>query len=68
MPLWLISLIIGVVIGLVVVSVLKSQLKSVSHQSGAGSYQVDGSLRLTVSTDMFLYQNTTRIPRAKSKK
>lgn len=68
MPLWLISIIIGVVIGFIVVSALRSQLKSVSQQSGAGSYQVEGSLRLTASTDVFLYQNTTRIPRNKPKK
>lgn len=67
MQLLLISIAIGIVIGLIVVSVLKSQLKTVVSQSGAGSYQVDGSLRLTVSTDMYLYQNTTRVPRAKNK-
>lgn len=68
MPLWLISIIVGVVIGFIVVSVLKMQLKSVAHQSGAGSYQVDGSLKLTLSTDTYLYQNTTRIPRPKNNK
>jgi len=68
MNLILVSLVIGVVIGFIVVSVLKGQLKSVVHQSGAGSYQQAGSLKLTHSTDIYLYQNTTRVARAKPKK
>ena len=68
MELIIISILVGIAIGLVVVSALKSQLKSVSHQSDAGSYQVSGSLKLSASSDTYLYQNTTRIPRAKPKK
>lgn len=68
MNILIISILVGVGIGLVVVSVLKGQLKTVARQSGAGSYQVAGSLSLRVSTDTYLYQNTTRIPRSKPKK
>jgi len=68
MELIFISIAIGIVIGLIVVSILKGQLKTVASQSGAGYYQVSGSLHLSVSTDVFLYQNTTRIPRPKNNK
>ena len=68
MELLLISILIGVAIGLVVVSALKSQLKSVVSQTNAGSYEVAGSLKLSASSDTYLYQNTTRVPRAKPKK
>lgn len=68
MELLLISLLIGVAIGFVVVSVLKSQLRSVRRQSGAANYLTEGSLDLRVCQDRYLYQNTTRTPRAKSNK
>lgn len=66
-PLWLISLIIGALVALIVVSVMKGQLKTVHRQYGAGSYIRPGSLQLRVSTDMFLYQHTTRTPKPKKK-
>ena len=68
MQLVLISILIGVAIGLVIVSALKAQLKTVVRQTNAGSYEVAGSLRLSANSDTYLYQNTTRIPRAKPKK
>ena len=68
MQVLIISIVIGVAIGFLVVSVMKSQLRSVRPQSGADSYLEDSSLHLTVSTDHFLYQNTTRTPRPKSNK
>ena len=68
MPLWLMSILIGIAIGFVVVSVMKSQLKTVRRQSGAYNYLTSGSLHLRISTDQFLYENTSRTPRAKSNK
>lgn len=55
-----ISLIVGIVIGLIVVFVLKGQLKSVRSQSRAQEYVKDGSMRVNLSNDMFLYRNVTR--------
>lgn len=68
MPLWLMSILIGIAIGFVVVSVMKSQLKTVRRQSGAYNYLTSGSLNLRISTDQYLYENTSRTPRAKSNK
>ena len=68
MPLWLISILIGIAIAFVAVSVMKSQLKSVRRQTAANQYVTPGSLDLRVSTDQYLYENTTRTPKAKSNK
>ena len=68
MQLLLISIIIGIAIGFITVSVMKSQLRSVRRQSGAANYLNAGSLELRVSRERFLYENTTRTPKAKSNK
>lgn len=60
-----ICIIIGVVIGLITVLVMKSQLKSVYKQDSAHAYVTADSLNLSVSTDRFLYENTTRTPKPK---
>ena len=60
-----ICLVIGIVAGGIVVLIMMSQLKSVRSQPGASSYVKPGSLRLSVSRDLFLYQNTTRRPKPK---
>ena len=67
MALWL-CILIGIVIGFVVVSIMKSQLKSVYRQAGASGYMTENSLSLTIRSDRFLYQNTTRTPRPKTDK
>lgn len=56
-----ISLIIGFVIALISVSVMKGKLKSVKLQKSANSYLKQGSMKLTESTDLFLYRNVNRI-------
>ena len=61
-----ISLIVGIVIGLIVVFVLKGQLKSVHSQSRAQEYVKDGSMRVNLSNDMFLYRNVTRTKKQSS--
>lgn len=60
---WLICVIIGVAIGFVVVSIMKGQLKSVRPNSGAAEYIAADSFSLNLSQDIFLYANTTRVPR-----
>ncbi len=61
-----ICIIIGVVIGLITVLVMKSQLHSVYKQDSAQAYVTADSLNLRVSTDRFLYENTTRVPKPKN--
>lgn len=67
MSVW-ICIAVGVLIGFITVSAMKSQLKSVRMQGAASNYLTQGSLNLTVSTDHFLYENTTRTPKANSNK
>ena len=59
----LICILIGTVVGLICVLVMKGQLKTVRTQTGADGYVKQGSLQLRQSTDIFLYQNTTRRPK-----
>lgn len=54
---------IGLVIALIVVGVMAAQLKSVRPKNSAGSYAEEGSMHITESRDIFLYQNTTRRPK-----
>ena len=54
------SLIIGIVIGLIVIAVLASQLKSVRSQNHARAYVRQGSMKVTMCNDIFLYRNVTR--------
>ena len=61
-----ICVIIGILIGLVTVLAMKSQLKSVHMRSDAHDYLTPGSMHLHLSTDRYLYENTTRTPRPKS--
>jgi hypothetical protein len=45
---------------------MKSQLKSVHKRSDAHDYLAPGSMQLHLSTDRYLYENTTRTPKPKS--
>lgn len=65
MSIW-ICIVIGIVIGFIVAGVMKSQLKSVHQERAAANYLTEGSLNLVVNTDIFLYENTTRTPKAKN--
>lgn len=67
MSVW-ICMIVGLLIGLITVSAMKSQLKSVHMQGAASNYLTQGSLNLVISTDHFLYENTTRTPKVKNNK
>lgn len=62
----IVCILIGLVIGFITVMLMKGQLKSVYQRSGAEDYVAAGSLDLQVSTDRFLYENTTRTPRPKN--
>ena len=58
------SLLIGAVaaaiIALAVVGALQGQLKQAAQQSAAGGYIREGSFRLDVNADHFLYESTTK--------
>ncbi len=60
------SVIAGFIVSFIMVSVMKSGMKTVSSQISASSYLVDNSLRLTSSSDNYLYSNVTRTPRQTS--
>lgn len=57
----IVALVAGVIVALIVVLCLRSQLKSVRFNRTAENYMVEDSLRLTQSTDLFLYQTVTRV-------
>jgi len=57
------SVIAGFIVSFIMVSVMKSGMKTVSSQISASSYLVDNSLRLSSSSDNYLYSNVTRTPR-----
>lgn len=56
----LISLVIGFVVALIVTGSMKSQLKSVRKQQAATAYTKPGSMKVTTSTDLFLYRTLNR--------
>ena len=62
----LVCLFIGLAAGGITVGVMAAKMKSARSQSGAGSYVCPGSLRLTGSHDIFLYNTLRRTPRPKS--
>ncbi len=62
----LISLVVGLVIALIVTGVMRGQLKSVSRKPAAADYMKKGSMKLTLTHDIFLYRNVTRQAKPKS--
>ena len=61
-----ISLIVGFIMALSITSSVKSQLKTVRREPAAGSYVVDGSMRVKESREFFLYRNITRREKPKN--
>ncbi len=57
------SLIAGFIISGLIVGAWKSELNSVGKQSGASEYAKSDSIRVTLSRDLFLYRNVSRIRR-----
>ena len=56
----LICAVAAAIIALAVVGALKGQLKQAAQQSAAGGYIREGSFRLDVKADHFLYESTTK--------
>jgi uncharacterized protein len=56
-----VSLMIGVITALLITGVLRSQLKSVQTRTGAREYAKPGSMKMTQSSDLYLYRTVNRI-------
>ena len=56
----LICAVVAAIIALAVVGALKGQLKQAAQQSAASGYIREGSFRLDVNADHFLYESTTK--------
>lgn len=61
-----ISLLIGFVVALIATSVMRGKLKSVRRQETANQYTKTGSMRVTVSHDLFLYRTVNRVKKAQN--
>jgi len=62
----IISAAIGFVTAMIIVGSMKRQLKTVRARSAAGSYIRQGSMQVTESRDLFLYQKIDRTEKQKS--
>ncbi len=62
-----IALAVGAAAAFLITAVMKSKLNNVSYRASADSYIAEGGLTLSNATDMFLYSNVNRTPRAESK-
>lgn len=56
----IIALIIGLVAAFIVTGSMKGKLKSVYHQTTAGNYVKNDSMKVTESRDLFLYRQVSR--------
>ena len=61
----IIALAIGVVLSFIVVTTMKSKLKTVHQKANASDYTRPGSMNLTASNDVFLYNHVDRTRRVK---
>lgn len=63
---WMVgAIIVGIIAAIIVVSFMKDKLASVRRQPAAGSYVRKDSLKLTESSDLFLYTTVTRTEKPK---
>ncbi len=63
---FIISLVIAIVIAFLVTGAMKAKMDTAQKQRAAANYIRENSFELTQSDDKYLYQNTTRSPRAKN--
>lgn len=61
-----ISAAIGIFLALFAVGKMKAKLKSVRSQAAANSYMKNGSLNITESRELFLYNTVSRTPKPKN--
>lgn len=60
------SIVIGFMLSFIAVGKMKAKLKTVRFQAAADSYMKDGSLNVTESRDLFLYNTVSRTAKPKS--
>ena len=66
-PGWiLVAIIAGFILSFITVGAMKGKLKTVRFQPAANSYMKAGSMNITESRDMFLYNTVTRTAKPKS--
>ena len=65
-PSLVVSLVIGAVLALIVTGVMKGKLKTVRSQRDADNYVRQGSMKVTVAREFFLYRTVTRREKPKS--
>ena len=61
----LVAIIVGFILSFITVGNMKSKLKTVRFQPAANSYMKAGSMNITESRDMFLYNTVTRTAKPK---
>lgn len=61
-----VALVLGFICAFLIVGGMKRQLKTVARKTTAGNYQKKGSLKVTESSDLFLYEDITRTAKPKS--
>lgn len=59
------SIVVGAFIALIVTGVMKGQMKTVRKQAAASGYVKPGSMDVTRSNDVFLYNRVTRVAKPK---
>lgn len=59
----LIALVVGIIIAAIVVGIEAGKLKSVAARHEASDYVKQGSLKLSVNKDVYLYKKTERTAR-----
>ena len=65
-PLGMIWIPVAFICAFLIVGGMKRQLKTVARKTTAGNYQKKGSLKVTESSDLFLYEDVTRTAKPKS--
>ena len=60
------SLLVGLILAVLVIGIMVSKLKSVRMETDADNYIKAGSMRVTGSSDMFLYRSVSRRARPKN--
>ena len=61
-----VSLLIGFILAMLIIGIMVSKLKSVRRKADADNYIKAGSMRVTGSSDMFLYRSVSRRARPKN--
>ena len=59
-----ICIVLGLVVSIIIVLAIASKNKSVRVKAEANSYVRQGSMQLTLSRDMFLYRNISKMPKS----